>query len=430
MAARNEIETLVSYVLSEKSRESLIKSGLDGVPKDRLVASLRGLQDLGWINGGSADFAESYSLTREGRRVALERPAPSRLGPGTLQHIEAIRAVDSSLNGERKEALIRLITIECELGNWDSALMYSYELKKIAERTRDNVALAASLFYEGKVDLAMNRWDEALESYLDALERYMEAGDRKGVCETNRAMGVVYGNKGDFASARRCFESSLAMAEETGDQAAAAKARGNLATIYDLEGRVDESENANKWCLNYFIETGDVKAAAITANNLGVLNMTRERFEVASEYFEKTISSGRVLGNKQIVSTALVNCAYCYARAGQTSQALAYTDEAVQMLKEPNDLNMLALAYRNYGYVEFRNSGRGFDWFEKSVRTAKSSGVEETFAACCSEYGSALIRSTTNLHLAKKLLKKASSTYESIGNMKAARAIDARLAAI
>ncbi len=430
MASRTEIETLISYVLSERNRELLIRSGLDGVPKDRLVAALRGLQDLGWVDGGSGDIAESYSLTKEGRRVASQRPTVSSLGPKVVEHVDAIRAADGATNGERLEALSKLASLECELGNWDSALLHAYDLKKIAQRLRDNKAYATALFFEGKVELAQNRWDEALETYLDALERYMQAGDRKGVCETNRSMGVVYGNKGDLASARRCFESSLAMAEEIGDKDSAAKAHGNLATIYDLQGRVEECENANKWCLNYFMESGDIQGAAITANNLGVLNLNKERYETASEFFEKTIASGRALKNKQIVSTALVNCAYCYARTGQNHRAMAYTDEAVLMLKEPNDLNMLALAYRNYGYIEFRNNGGGFDWFEKSLRAAESSGVEETFAACCCEYGSALIKSAANLRLAKKLLRKSSSIYASIGNPQMARAVEARLAAI
>ena len=93
---------------------------------------------------------------------------------------------------------------------------------------------------------------------------------------------------------------------------------------------------------------------------------------------------------------------------------------------------MLALAYRNYGFVEFRNSNlqTGFEWFEKSVRAARTSGVEDTFAACCYEYGMALIKSATDLKLAKKLLKRSSTVYRDLGNLARAKVVEARLAAV
>ncbi len=433
MATRNEIESLIFYVLGEDNRQLLIKSGLDGVAKENRVAALRGLQDLGWIgHGGLADFEESYSLTKEGRKLSANHPEVSSLDKSVQEHISALREVDGGTNGSRKDALKRLIVIECETSAWDSALLNCYELRKLAERTKDNDSAAFTLYYQGRVELAQNRWDEALESYLSAIEKYMEAGDRRGVCAANRALGVVYGNKGDHASALRCLESSVSMARAIGDRELEAKAQVNLAIIYDLEGKDQESEEASKNSLNYFIESGDSSSASRISNNLGVLNLSREKYDAAAEYFEKSIASCRSQQHREVLGAALVNAGYCYARIGDMERSLRYTDEAVSIFREPNDLNMLALAYRNYGFTEFRNSNvhKGFEWFEKSVRTAKASGVEDTFAACCYEYGMALIKSTTDPRLAKKLLKKSSAIYRDIGNLARARAIEERLAAV
>jgi tetratricopeptide (TPR) repeat protein len=431
MATRNEIESLIFYVLGENNRQLLIKSGLDGVPKEARVTALRGLQDLGWIgHGGLADYEESYSLTKEGRGIVANHPEIKALDRSLQEHVAALREVDGGSNGTRKEALKKLVALQCDTSNWDSALLNCFELKKLAERTKDVESFAFALFYQGRVEVAQNRWDEALESYLNAIEKYMEAGDRRGVCLTNGAMGIVYGNKGDHASAIRCFESSLSMAKSIGDKHAEAKALGNLAIIYDLEGRTEESENASKNCLKYFLEIGDMQYSCRISNNLGVLNMSRERFTDAAEYFEKTISACRTTRNMEVLGAALVNAGYCCARAGDIDTSLRYTDEAVTVFKEPNNLNMLALAYRNYAYVEFHNSNlqMGFEWFEKSVRAARSSGVEDTFAACCYEYGMALLKSAIDPKLAKKLLKKSSVVYREIGNVALARKAEATLA--
>lgn len=433
MSTREEIATLISYVLSERNRQILINSGLDSLPKDRLISALRGLQDLGWIgHGGLADFAESYSLTKEGRRIVSERPPITQIEKSACEHVEALRLSDSDPNGDRKTGLRKLIEIDCNHGNWDSAVLKCYELGKAAERSKDFGNLAFAAFYQGRVEVSQNRWEEALESYLTAIEKYMEIGDRKGVCEANRAMGVVYGNKGDHDSAIRCFESSLSMAKSIGDRHAESLAEGNLAIIYDLEGRTEESENALKHCLDYFLEVGDHAMAARASINLGVLNMSRDEFQVAGEYFGKTISTSRELNNKELLGISLINAGYCYARTGDISRAITCSDEAVQIFKEPNNQNMLALAFRNYGYVEFRNSklDSAFEWFEKSVRAARASGVEDTLAACCYEYGMALIKSTVNLRLAAKLLKKSSSVYRGIGNIARARSAEAQLSAI
>jgi tetratricopeptide (TPR) repeat protein len=433
MANRNEIETLIFYVLGDTSRQLFIRSGLEGVPEDKRVSALRGLQDLGWIgHGGFADFGESYSLTKEGRRIASEHPETKDFDPKVREHIEALRFVDGESNGARKDGLKRLITIECEHGNWDSALVNCFELRKLAGKSKDTESMAFSLFYQGQVEVSQNKWDEALESYLDAIEKFMELGDRKGVATTNKALGVIYGSKGDHSSAIRCFESSLSMARAINDAALAAKAEANLAIIFDLEGKFEDSEKASRGAFEYFLQAGDMSSASRIAINLGVLYISRERFMEADELFERTIENSRAMKNREVLGIALVDAGYCRARMGDTNRSLSVTDEAVGIFKETNNLNMLALAYRNYGTIELRNKNlrTAFDWFEKSVRAAKASGVEDTFAACCYEYGMGLISTFTNPRLAKKLLKKSSSVYMNIGNPERSREVDARLAAI
>jgi TPR repeat protein len=76
--------------------------------------------------------------------------------------------------------------------------------------------------------------------------------------------------------------------------------------------------------------------------------------------------------------------------------------------------------------VELRNSNpqAAFEWFEKSIRAAKASGVENTLAACYYEYGMALIRTATNPRLAKKLLKRSAAIYRGVGNLIRARAAE------
>jgi tetratricopeptide (TPR) repeat protein len=433
MATRKEIESLLYYVLGEDNRQLLIKSGLEGVPKEARIAALRGLQDLGWIgHGGFADFEESYSLTKEGRRVVACHPGAATFDRNVQEFVAAFRDVDGGSNGVRRDALKRLISIQCEMGSWDSALLNCFELRKESQRARETNGEAFAMFFQGRVEVAQNRWDEALESYLGAIERYMECGDRKGVCLTNCAMGTVYGNKGDHASAIRCFESCTSMAKAIGDPHTEAKAQGNLAIVYDLEGRTDESEKASKSALAYFMGIGDHEFSSRISNNLGVLNMSRDRFDAAAEYFEKTILSCRLQHNLEVLGAALVNAGYCHARTGDTDRALRYTDEAIRIFREPHNMNMLALAYRNYGCVEFRNLNlhKAFEWFEKSVRSAQSSGVEDTVAACCYEYGVALIKSTADPRLAKKLLKKSSSVYREIGNTARARLAETTMASI
>ena len=432
MASRKELEILIFYVLGEGNRQLQIKSGLDAVPKEQRTAARMGLQDLGWIGyGGIADFEGSYSLTQEGARIASEKPTLNSLDKRVQEHIEAIRQVDEASNGIRKEGLKRLILNACSMGNWDSAHVNCFELKKLASRNKDVESAAFAAFNIGRVEAAQNRWDEALESYLEALEKYMESGNRKGVCDTNRQLGIVYGNKGDHASAHRCFETSISMARTIGDREAEAKAKANLAIILDLEGRTDEAEIASTDCLAYFSEVGDDLTCSKIANNLGVLNLSRERFDVAAEYFDKTIMASRSTRDRTVLGATLINAGYCYARIGDIARGMANTDEAMSILRETTNQNYLALAYRNYGLIEFRchHTEKAYDWFEKSIRAAKASSVEDTYAACCYEYGTALILSMANLKLAKRLLKKSSAAYRHIGNVERARVIETRAAA-
>lgn len=432
MTTRSEIQTLASYVLSDKNRVLVDGSGLSALPQERREAALRGLQDLGWIgHAGVADLGESYTLTREGRRIASERPAVSTLDSKVMEQIESLRFADSDINGDRREGLQRLIKTECDHGCWDSAMVNCYELKRLADKSKDAARQAFALFHLGKVEIAQNKWDEALESHLGALEKFMEAGDRKGAAETNRSMGVIYANKGDHQSAKRCFENSLETAMEIKDKELQARAEGNLAIVLAIEGRFDEAQEANKSCLACFEELEDSAGVARTSNNLGVMCLSRDSFKEASEYFETAIDSCRKAKNQGVLGVALVNAGHCYAKLGDLGKAIARTDETVAIVKEPNDLNLLAHAFRNYGLIEFRNSNfdKATEWFEKSIRTAISSGVEETLASCYYEYGMALIESTINMRLAKKMLKKASTIFRDLGNFDRASLVEKRLSA-
>ncbi|HEX9907408.1 MAG TPA: tetratricopeptide repeat protein, partial [Thermoplasmata archaeon] len=243
--------------------------------------------------------------------------------------------------------------------------------------------------------------------------------------------GIVYGNKGDHASAHRCFESSISMAKNIGDRDAEAKAKANLAIILDLEGQSEEAEVASKDCLSYFSEIGDDLTCSKIANNLGVLNLSREKFDVAAEYFDKTIMASRLTRDRTVLGATLINAGYCYARIGDIARGISYTDEAMSILRETTNQNYLALAYRNYGLIELRchHTQTAFEWLEKSVRAAKASSVEDTYAACCYEYGTALIWSMGDLKLAKKLFKKSSAAYRQIGNTERARVVESRMTA-
>lgn len=432
MPSREDISALMSYVLSEDKRMLLLTKGPECVPKETRVAALRGLQDLHWIDHApDPDDDLSCVLTVEGQRILTERPSMDELNKSTQEHIAALKRLDSPRTEIRTEVLRRFISTGFARGDLDSALAQVCELKELATPRKDFGSLAFALLHQGHIEVIKNHWKEALESYLAALEMYTECGDRKGVCTTSRALGIVYGNRGDYASAMRCFETSLSLARDLGDVEGAAKAESNLAIVYDLQGRYEDSEKAGRSCLDYFLSTGDFETAARISNNLGVLHMSRENFSLAIDYLEKTIESTRKMGNKQVLAAALVNSGYCHGKLGNMGRIVQYTDEAVSILKEPNDLNMLSLAYRNYGIAETMrpDPDAASEWFEKSVRTAEASGVEDTLAACCYEYGVALIGAMANPRMAKKLLKRSSSTYRSIGNMELARRAETRLSA-
>jgi tetratricopeptide (TPR) repeat protein len=433
MPSRDEIRSLASYVTGDAERKLILEHGLEGLSTDRKASILMALQDLGWIGrSGLGDFADSYELTAEGRVVTTNEPDAEALNHGSSEQIRALRDAGSDELDAVKRGLAALVEIQCERGNWDSATVKCNELRTIAGRTKDTRMLAYAYFQQGRVERAQNQWHEALEAYLKAVELYMEAGDRRGVCMANRAMGIVYGSVGDHASAIRCFETSISLAHDIGDWDSEVKGKANLAIVYDLEGRREESERLQNDCLAFFIEIHDHANASRIAVNLGVLNLTKEKFDVAADYFEKGISSTRATGMREILGAALANAGYCFVRTGDLNRSKAYTDEAVSILREPHNKNMLALAYRNYGCIEQTrgNKDAAFDWFERSVRTAKESGVEDTLAACCYEFGMALIISTTKITLARKLLKRASSIYASLGDAAKARSIDSRLASV
>ena len=63
--------------------------------------------------------------------------------------------------------------------------------------------------------------------------------------------------------------------------------------------------------------------------------MSREKFDVAAEYFERTISSSRKSRNRTVLGASLINAGYCHARVGALAKSAEHTQEAVEIFKEP-----------------------------------------------------------------------------------------------
>ena len=122
MSSPKELEILFTYVLGERNRELLVAEGLDVIPEDRRIAALMALQDLGWVDRkGFGHHEDTYKVTAEGRRIIETRPDFRKLDIGMKEHLDALRASDSGDMDKRKAGLRKLIEVECDLGNWDSA---------------------------------------------------------------------------------------------------------------------------------------------------------------------------------------------------------------------------------------------------------------------------------------------------------------------
>ena len=131
------------------------------------------------------------------------------------------------------------------------------------------------------------------------------------------AQGYVFqGNakmyQGNYPSALKDYEKSIAIYEEIGDKQGIAKGLSNIGNIYYSQGNYPRALEYYEESLAIFEEIGDKRSIPLIENNIGSIYLNHRNFPLAMEYFKKSLAYCEEIGDKRGIATGLANIGSIY----------------------------------------------------------------------------------------------------------------------
>src|SRR5262245_42109283 len=128
-----------------------------------------------------------------------------------INNLEDLRATEATMtDSERLPALLALAE-ELRERSPREALALATEGLDLAERLKDEHAIAKGMLLIGWMSLRAGDYHQALEQLGRARLLSEKVGDRTGVAKATGNIGSVYLRLGEYAKAMECYESALTL---------------------------------------------------------------------------------------------------------------------------------------------------------------------------------------------------------------------------
>ncbi|HEX5992547.1 MAG TPA: tetratricopeptide repeat protein [Thermomicrobiales bacterium] len=190
-------------------------------------------------------------------------------------------------------------------------------------------------------------WGTATRLHEESLAISRQIGDAHGVAWSLNNLGVVAINQGDYTRAQALLEENLAVAEQAHDTASIATALNDLGLI--AHSRHDYDQATALWArsLTLFRTLGDESHVARALNNLGTVAMELEDYGRAQELFSESLTLHRRVGDRQAIASTLNNLGEAASSLGDAETAMGLFRESHSLALEGGNRLYAAIAMEN-----------------------------------------------------------------------------------
>lgn len=220
------------------------------------------------------------------------------------------------------------------IGDYDKAMQYATEAKKLAFQIKNQKGEATAYYNMGTTFRFTGVYDKAMHSFIQCLKTYEKLGDKKGIESAYSGIGFVYEKEGNFSQALDYQSRALQIAEEIKDKSGMARSYNGIATIYYYSGQKDKALMYFKKTLKISEELGNTRGLISSYNNIGLLYQEQKKYNEALENLLKALDLSTKANDKEIVATAKVNIGNLFMQQNKLEEAQKNFKEALFMFEE------------------------------------------------------------------------------------------------
>ena len=228
------------------------------------------------------------------------------------------------------------------LGYYEQALELYRRQAEVPESAR--LTRARLLSNTGILHYRQKRFDQARITLEMALVDARFVKDRNLEIETQNVLGLTATDQGDWATARRHFEQTIAVAQAAGARQFGAHSMINAAQVERRTGQFRKAEEFLANGLRLMQATGDLWNQVSAWNELSVLYQDSGQYTRAEQALEQTASLSRQIDDQEGLAYALYNRAVVQREQNQLDAAAATIQEGLELVTRLGDA-FLAAAY-------------------------------------------------------------------------------------
>lgn len=300
----------------------------------------------GTLDSARASFEEGLAVTRAAGLQSFHAAILTNLGDvlaamgeyeqGIQCEKEALRISHELGLGTKKQELSAGIFLGGLYGNlerYSEALVALSEALEVAQGTGAIAEIATLRLQMGEICRLMGRPEEATAHYQEALPAVREAGVPWQQQDLLHFLGLALLEAGRIDEAMNTWEEALRLAERHENRFGRATALGDLAHVRQLRGQPEEAESLLLRALAVADTLGNPLIEAGLELELGSVLAARGGADRAIALFDRAMERGAPLGATAVVREALVGKADVLRHRGELAAADSLLSEAIGLVE-------------------------------------------------------------------------------------------------
>ena len=267
-------------------------------------------------------------------------------------------ALDYSRKAKRKdqeaEIHYQIGLVKRYTGNYGDALEYNIKSLQIAKQLNDTTLITSVLLANGFNYMLVKKYPEALKNQEEALRMFLQRDDSVGIATTYSDMGVVEIKKDNLTNALDYHNKSLDIRLELGENGAIANSYSYISSILNEMDELEEALIYSLKGLTYAKRAGDMRFISDAYSNTAEISMYLGDYPSSILYYDSLIQISRNNENLNELALSLTNIAEVYRLQGNTKKAIACLQEAEEKVMSA-DYSSLANIYSGMNKTYFKS---------------------------------------------------------------------------
>lgn len=243
------------------------------------------------------------------------------------------------------------------------------------------------LFGLGQAARMQGDYETARKAFEESLAEGKAAKDLRQVAQSNRGAGTVALLQGDFTTGRKFTEEALAISRQLDDKFGIASSLSILGDLARVDGDNTAARPLIEEALTISRQIGNKEVLSSNLINLGAVAYSEGDFGAGRMHFAECLVTAQELGNKILIAYALDGFA-AFAAAGEDAELGAKLAGAAEQLREQIGCR-IELSDRRFreAYLAKLKIVMDEEAFAKAYEQGRKLKLEEAVALCFEEKG-------------------------------------------